>query len=247
MTKVTAAKSRPASTKKEKHDKLKGVSKKASVPVAVDSVRRRHRWRSGTVALRDIRKIQARSHLRTEIPKVVFQRVVREIAGEVMTGDEPLRWQKTALGALQVATEEYLTELYGDAVSIHTNEGKSKTLNRHVTLALCLRPANDPGLSGHPTLRSNKAGKMNDIETPPSRRERSLAGKMNDIEAPSSRRERSLAEVSGLSIAAWFHDNVQKRKDTDLPVVNTTAPALPVARRASIPETQAECSDDEAF
>ena len=56
-----------------------------------------HRFRPGTVALREIRRYQKSTELL--IRKLPFQRLVREIAQDFKTD---LRFQSAAIGALQV-------------------------------------------------------------------------------------------------------------------------------------------------
>ena len=57
-----------------------------------------HRYRPGTVALREIRRYQKSTELL--IRKLPFQRLVREIAQDFKTD---LRFQSAAIGALQVS------------------------------------------------------------------------------------------------------------------------------------------------
>ena len=71
--------------------------------------RRPHRFRPGTVALREIRKYQKSTELL--IRKLPFQRLVREIAQDYKCD---LRFQSTALLALQEAAEAYLIGLMED-------------------------------------------------------------------------------------------------------------------------------------
>jgi histone H3 len=71
--------------------------------------RRPRRFRPGTVALRQIRKLQASTH--TLIPKLAFQRLVREILRNVSKG---MRIQSLAILALQEAAEDYLVRLFAD-------------------------------------------------------------------------------------------------------------------------------------
>ena len=68
-----------------------------------------HRYRPGTVALREIRKYQKNTELL--IKKAPFQRLVREIAQDYKN---ELRFQSTAILALQEAAESYLTSLFED-------------------------------------------------------------------------------------------------------------------------------------
>merc|ERR1712233_182486 len=72
-------------------------------------VKKPHRYRPGTVALREIRKYQKSTELL--IRKLPFQRLVREIAQEYKN---ELRFQSSAILALQEATEAYLVSLFED-------------------------------------------------------------------------------------------------------------------------------------
>lgn len=69
-----------------------------------------HRYRPGTVALREIRKYQKSTELL--IRKLPFQRLVREIAQYLSTST--LRFQSSAVLALQDAAESYLVQLFED-------------------------------------------------------------------------------------------------------------------------------------
>ena len=71
--------------------------------------KRPHRYRPGTVALREIRKYQKSAELL--IRKLPFQRLVREIAQDFKTD---LRFQSQAVLALQEAAEAYLVGLFED-------------------------------------------------------------------------------------------------------------------------------------
>ncbi|KAN0063749.1 centromeric DNA-binding histone H3-like protein cse4 [Thecaphora frezii] len=109
------------------------------------SRRKRQRFRPGTVALREIRKYQRNTDLL--IRKLPFARVVREIANTFITNYQGgadgdfvgLRWQSSAILALQEATEAYLVSLFEDAnlCAIH---GKRVTImQRDIQLARRLR------------------------------------------------------------------------------------------------------------
>ena len=63
-------------------------------------IKKPHRYGSGTVALREIRKYQKTTTLL--LRKLLFQRVVRDIANEINNG---LRFQNFAMSALQQAAE----------------------------------------------------------------------------------------------------------------------------------------------
>uniref|UniRef100_A0A8D0X6I9 H3 clustered histone 4 n=1 Tax=Sus scrofa TaxID=9823 RepID=A0A8D0X6I9_PIG len=72
-------------------------------------VKKPHRYRPGTVALREIRRYQKSTELL--IRKLPFQRLVREIAQDFKTD---LRFQSSAVMALQEACEAYLVGLFED-------------------------------------------------------------------------------------------------------------------------------------
>ena len=69
-----------------------------------------YRYRSGTVALREIRKYQKSTDML--IRRLPFQRVVREIAQDQV---KDLRFQGTGVLALQEASEAYLVGTFEDA------------------------------------------------------------------------------------------------------------------------------------
>ena len=85
--------------------------------VNAPGVKKPHRYRPGTVALREIRRYQKSTELL--IRKLPFQRLVREIAQDFRT---ELRFQSSAVVALQEASEAYLVGLFEDVnlVAIHT-------------------------------------------------------------------------------------------------------------------------------
>ena len=70
-------------------------------------LRKKHRYRPGTVALREIRRYQKSSDLL--LKRLPFQRLVREIAQQYQ---DDLRFQSTAILALQEAAEAYLVSMF---------------------------------------------------------------------------------------------------------------------------------------
>uniref|UniRef100_A0A9J8D8R2 Core Histone H2A/H2B/H3 domain-containing protein n=1 Tax=Cyprinus carpio carpio TaxID=630221 RepID=A0A9J8D8R2_CYPCA len=76
---------------------------------ATGGVKKPHRYRPGTVALREIRRYQKSTELL--IRKLPFQRLVREIAQDFKTD---LRFQSSAVMALQESSEAYLVGLFED-------------------------------------------------------------------------------------------------------------------------------------
>jgi len=84
------------------------AARKTALPVTA-GVKKPHRFRPGTVALREIRRYQKSTELL--IRKLPFQRLVREIAQDYKTD---LRFQSSAVLALQEAAEAYLVSLFED-------------------------------------------------------------------------------------------------------------------------------------
>ena len=97
-TKQTARKSTGG---KAPRKQLASKAARKSAPVT-GGVKKPHRYKPGTVALREIRLL---------IRKLPFQRLVREIAQDFKSD---LRFQSSAIGALQEAVEAYLVSLFED-------------------------------------------------------------------------------------------------------------------------------------
>lgn len=105
-----------------------------NIPEPKKSAKKSRRFRPGTVALREIRKYQKCTELL--IRKLPFQRLVREIAAG-FRGD--LRFQSSAISALQEAAEAYLVGVFEDAnlCAIHAN--RITIMNRDIHLAMRIR------------------------------------------------------------------------------------------------------------
>ncbi|KAK6120800.1 hypothetical protein DH2020_045463 [Rehmannia glutinosa] len=100
-TKQTARKSTGG---KAPRKQLATKAARKSAP-ATGGVKKPHRFRPGTVALREIQIHRASD------PQAPFQRLVREIAQDFKTD---LRFQSSAVSALQEAAEAYLVGLFED-------------------------------------------------------------------------------------------------------------------------------------
>lgn len=87
-----------------------GSRRKDCDPAVAVKVKTRHRWRPGTVALREIRKYQGSTELL--IRRRPFQRLVKEVANYCAMS--PVRMQTSAVLALQEAAEAYLVSLFED-------------------------------------------------------------------------------------------------------------------------------------
>merc|ERR1711973_899062 len=104
-TKQTARKSTGGKAPR-KQLAVKAARKSAPATGGVKLVRR---FRPGTVALREIRKYQKSTELL--VRRLPFQRLVREIAQNFKSD---LRFQGSAIMALQEATEAYMVGLFED-------------------------------------------------------------------------------------------------------------------------------------
>ena len=104
-TKQTARKTTPG---KAPRKQLATKVARLTAPTS-GGVKKPHRYRPGTVALREVRRFQKSTDLL--IRKAPFQRLVREVAQDFKSD---LRFQSTAVLALQEAAEAYLTGLFAD-------------------------------------------------------------------------------------------------------------------------------------
>ncbi|QRV73202.1 Core histone H2A/H2B/H3/H4 [Ceratobasidium sp. AG-Ba] len=104
--------------------------------------KKKRRFRPGVVALREIRRYQKSTDLL--IAKLPFSRVVREVAESMTTqagGGYPsgLRWQSSALLALQEATEAYLVHLFEDTNLCAIHAKRVTIMQRDIQLARRIR------------------------------------------------------------------------------------------------------------
>ena len=112
----------------------KGKAEKISVIAPGEKQKKKHRFHPGTVALRDIRKYQKSTELL--IPIGPFTRLVREIAAELNSN---LRFQVTALRALQEAAEAYLTSLFTDVNLCAIHARRCTIMKKDMDLARRIR------------------------------------------------------------------------------------------------------------
>ena len=100
-----------ARTKQTVSKSSKSIAKKAKKATSgAAGAKRTIRFRPGTVALRQIKKLQKGTDLLCQ--KAPFQRLVRDVAESHKSG---LRFAATALAALQESTESYIISLLADA------------------------------------------------------------------------------------------------------------------------------------
>ena len=118
------------------------VPRKQAVPVKAarkttkegGGIKKPHRYRPGTVALREIRRYQKSTELL--LRKLPFQRLVREIAQDYKTD---LRFQSTAVMALQEAAEAYLVGLFEDTNLCAIHAKRVTIMPKDVQLARRIR------------------------------------------------------------------------------------------------------------
>ncbi len=97
-------------------------------------INRKHRYRPGTVALREIRKYQKSTELL--LRKLPFQRLVREIAQNIKID---LKFQSNAILALQESAESYLVRLFEDTNLCAIHAKRSTIMPKDLLLARRIR------------------------------------------------------------------------------------------------------------
>ena len=106
-----------AELQKKTAAKAAKAAKKSGMKAPKGGVKQLHRFRPGTVALKEIRRYQKSTELL--IRKLPFQRLVREIANDIDVCPAHLRgkirFQSAAIMALQEASEAYLVGLFEDS------------------------------------------------------------------------------------------------------------------------------------
>ena len=129
-TKQTARKSTGG---KAPRKQLATKAARKSAP-ATGGVKKPHRYRPGTVALREIRKFQKTTCLLFR--KLPFYRLVREVMGDFNT---KLNIQAYAVLALQEAAEAYLVGLFEDTNLCAIHAKRVTIMPRDIQLARRLR------------------------------------------------------------------------------------------------------------
>ena len=129
-TKQTARKS----TGRGKVPRRQLATKAARRLAPTGGVKKPHRYRPGTVCIREIRKYQKSTELL--IRKLPFQRLVREISD---TFRPNFRFQSLALLAIQEACEAYLVGLFEDSNLCAIHAKRVTLMPRDVQLARRIR------------------------------------------------------------------------------------------------------------
>ena len=111
-TKQTSDRIHSKSLKSKKTEKKKRQKHVVVVDGEKKEKRRHHRFRPGTVALRDIRKAQGST--KKMFHRAPFGRLVRCISDQVRC----VRWKKDALETLQEGTEAYMVRMFQKVMEV---------------------------------------------------------------------------------------------------------------------------------
>ena len=142
-TKQTARKSTGGKAPRKELPTKEGVATRAASKSSTATVKKPHRYRPGTVALREIRRYQKTTDLL--ISKAPFQRLVREIT---QTLDKPsgfhlnlseIRFQGSTVLALQEAAEAYHVGLFEDTNLCSMHAKRVTIMPKDIQLARRIR------------------------------------------------------------------------------------------------------------
>lgn len=127
-----------ARTKQTAHKSTGGKAPRKSLATKAAAktpkLKKPHRYRPGTVALREIRRYQKSTDLL--LRKLPFQRLVRDIAADVK---QDLRFQLSALLALQEASEAYLVSVLEDSNLCAIHAKRKTVMPKDIQLARRIR------------------------------------------------------------------------------------------------------------
>lgn len=98
------------------------------------ALKKPHRFKPGTLALRDIRRYQKSTEFL--IRRLPFQRLVRQIGQDFKTD---LRFQRAAIAALQEAAEAYLCDMFDDTNLCAIHAGRVTISPKDMHLARRIR------------------------------------------------------------------------------------------------------------
>ena len=133
-------------------------------------IKKPHRYRPGMVALREIRRYQTSTE--NLIKRTPFQKLIREISQEYRicpdgpgTPSVQVRFQSTAIAALQEAAENYIVGLFEDVNLLAIHARQVTIMPRDIRLALRIRgdhhrwriPSEDPSRYIHHEKRAEGA------------------------------------------------------------------------------------------
>jgi histone H3 len=122
--------------KMEKQKETQVLKKMSSKKDGKITVSKKHRWKPGTVARREIRKFQKTTcNLIGALP---FRRLVRELA-QKLSEKENVRFTATAVEALQEAAEGYVVALMVDTGLLAAFKKHESICAKDIMMALRIR------------------------------------------------------------------------------------------------------------
>ena len=98
-----------------------------SEPSATGGIKKQRRWKPGTVAVREIKRLQRSTD--KLLRKRPFQRLVREVAADFK---QDVRFQKSAMEALQEESEAMLSRIFRDTNSLAIHSKRVTILPKDV-------------------------------------------------------------------------------------------------------------------
>ncbi len=122
---------------KEKKSKTKKTPRKSASSKATDAIfkkRKARRSRPGVAALRHIIRLQ--KSVENLVPKLPFQRLVREITADLVAGG--LRFSMQSLLALQQASESFLIDRFMDSNKCAIHSKRVTVMQKDMRLAATL-------------------------------------------------------------------------------------------------------------
>ena len=110
------------------------ANKKTAPAIGGIKEAKKHRFRPGTVALREIKRYQKSTALM--LPRAPFQRLVRNICANI---DSDLRFQAQGLLALQEAAEAYIVGIFEDSNLCCLHANRVTVMKKDMELARRIR------------------------------------------------------------------------------------------------------------
>ena len=136
MARIKQTARKNASTLSKAHKTTDGKAPRKTAP-AMGGLKKPHRFRPGTVAIREIKRYQKSTELL--IKRLPFQRLVRDIA-TLFKSD--LRFQSSAVLALQEAAESYMIGLFQDTNLCAIHAKRVTIMPKDMQLARRIRGGN---------------------------------------------------------------------------------------------------------
>lgn len=135
----------PISIKRKRQTPVKRVQN-GKTTMLVSSSTKKRRWRPGTVALRDIRRLQASTQL--IIPRLHFYKLVKEILSDpniVGNREEGLKIKRIAVDALREPCEHFAQEIFQLAsdLMVHAKRVKLELSDVQLAKKLVLKEMNN--------------------------------------------------------------------------------------------------------